>query len=120
MGLVQYRMGRTRRVTIGPLGAVTPDQARARARLLLGQVASGVDPAGAADRDKAALTLGEVIVRFLSEHVDTKLKPRTAEEYRRGLEQHIPVSLRRRPIAEVQRADIVKPPFSGPLLCAFI
>jgi hypothetical protein len=51
--LVQYRIGgrkgRCRRVTIGPHGPLTPDQARAEARRLLGAVAVGQDPAGARD-----------------------------------------------------------------------
>ncbi len=47
--LVQYRLGgrkgRTRRVTIGVHGRITPDQARVEAKRLLGIVASGGDPA---------------------------------------------------------------------------
>ncbi len=44
--LVQYRVGgrkaRTRRVTIGPHGSVTPDAARVEAKRLLGQVAASI------------------------------------------------------------------------------
>jgi hypothetical protein len=53
--LVQYqlggRKGRTRRVTIGRHGEITPSFARAEAKRLLGDVAVGRDPA--AERDKA-------------------------------------------------------------------
>ena len=47
---VEYKAGRgrgapTRRVTIGPVGKMTPDEARAEARRVLGSVAHGEDPA---------------------------------------------------------------------------
>src|SRR5690242_3788363 len=52
--LLQYqlggRKGRTRRVTIGRHGEITPTFARGEAKRLLGQVAIGRDPA--AERDK--------------------------------------------------------------------
>jgi len=45
--LVQYRLGgrkgRTRRVTVGRHGVLTADQARAKAKKLLGEVAAGHD-----------------------------------------------------------------------------
>jgi len=47
--LVQYqlggRKGRTRRVTIGRYGAITPTFARVEAKRLLGEIAAGRDPA---------------------------------------------------------------------------
>src|SRR5688500_14535690 len=44
--LVQYRTGgRTRRVGIGTHGSVTLDEARRRAKELLGRIARGDDPA---------------------------------------------------------------------------
>ncbi len=44
--IVQYRSGgRTRRAKIGAMGPVTPDQGRLKARALLGDVATGEDPA---------------------------------------------------------------------------
>jgi hypothetical protein len=52
--LVQYRLGgrkgRTRRVTIGQHGQITPTFAKDEAKRLLGTIASGRDPA--AERDK--------------------------------------------------------------------
>ena len=51
--LVQYRLGgrkgRTRRVTIGLHGVLTADDARTRAKQLLGEVAAGRDPAATLD-----------------------------------------------------------------------
>src|SRR6516165_2819455 len=55
--LVQYRLGgrrgRTRRITMGQHGEITPTFARAEAKRLLGEIAAGHDPATA--RDKAKL-----------------------------------------------------------------
>ena len=48
--LAQYRLGgragRTQRVTLGSFGTITVDQARQQARHVLGQSATGHDPAG--------------------------------------------------------------------------
>ncbi|MEK7266210.1 MAG: Arm DNA-binding domain-containing protein, partial [Pseudomonadota bacterium] len=44
--LVQYRRGgRTRRVKIGGAGQIAPDEARKIAKRLLGEIASGQNPA---------------------------------------------------------------------------
>ena len=56
--VAQYRAGRgraapTRRVTIGPLGAWTPDEARAEARRVLAEAARGKDPAPPTARPSA-------------------------------------------------------------------
>ena len=48
--LVQYRLGgrtgKTQRVTLGPHGKLTVDQARKRSQVELGRIAAGQDPAG--------------------------------------------------------------------------
>ena len=76
--LVQYRLGgrkgRTRRVTIGRHGELTPTQARAEAKRLLGEIAAGRDPASDRDNAKADKTLGNVLAQFMAEHVRSKLK----------------------------------------------
>ena len=82
--LVQYRLGgrkgRTRRFTIGPHGKLTPDEARREAKRLLGEVSAGRDPMEAKDETRATNSLGELLDRFLTEHVDAKLKKTTAAE----------------------------------------
>ena len=108
--LIQYRVGgrtgRTRRVTIGRHGVLTPEQARTEAKRLLGTVAAGRDPA----EEKRAVTdrpkLGPVLDQFLANHVDTKQKASTAREYRRITGLYIEKTLRRKKIAEIEQSDI--------------
>ena len=52
------RKGRTRRVTIGRHGEITPPSARAEAKRLLGEIAAGRDPAAERDKAKADKSLG--------------------------------------------------------------
>lgn len=110
--LVQYRLGgrkgRTRRVTIGRHGVLTPEKARIEAKRLLGEVAAGHDPAQDLDRNRADKTVGEILEQFLAEHADNKLKRSTATEYRRIARLHILPVLRHRMMIDVTRADIAK------------
>jgi integrase len=110
--LIQYRIGgakgRTRRVTLGHLGPVTCDEARTRAKELLGITKQGKDPAEEKDKARAELTFGEVITRFESEHVEAKTKPGTAGEYKRVLRLYVPDKLRYRKIGDITEADVAK------------
>jgi len=110
--LIQYRLGgrngRTRRVTIGTHGKITAEVARTRAKVLLGEVAAGNDPASERDKAKAGSALGVVLEQFLSEHVDTKLKPQSADAYRRVARFYILPALKNRRVADIQRADIAR------------
>ncbi|MBZ0216444.1 MAG: site-specific integrase [Fimbriimonadaceae bacterium] len=110
--LIQYRMGgrkgRTRRFTVGMHGVLTPDRARLEAKKLLGNVAAGRDPADARDKAKATMSVGEVLERFLAEHVDAKLKASTATEYHRTAKLYVRPALRHRLISDVKRSDIAR------------
>jgi integrase len=110
--LVQYRLGgrkgRTRRVTIGAHGILTAEEARTRAKKLLGEVAAGRDPASALDGVRASQTLGELLTKFLKEHASDKLKASTASEYRRLARLYIGPSLSSRPISDLSRSEIAR------------
>jgi integrase len=85
--IVKYRVGTgrtapTRRITIGAVGKLTPDQARTVARKMLGAVAHGSDPAAERAAEKHAMTLRELAELFLTQHVDAKRKASTATLYK--------------------------------------
>jgi integrase len=108
--LVQYRLGgrkgRTRRVTIGVHGRITPDQARTEAKRLLGLVAAGVDPAEEKQRAKDQPEFGNLMTAFLVEHADAKLKASTAAEYRRLDRLYLNETFKRRLVADIARPDV--------------
>jgi hypothetical protein len=88
--LVQYqlggRKGRTRRVTIGRHGELTPTAARVEAKRLLGEIAAGRDPALDRDEANTGKTIAVMLEQFMAEHVRTKLKISTARYYQRLVE----------------------------------
>ena len=110
--LVQYRLGgrkgRTRRITIGTHGNTTAEKARARAKILLGEVAAGKDPASERDKAKAGSGLKAVLEQFLSEHADTKLKAQSSQEYRRIARLYFLPALKNRRVADIERSDIAR------------
>src|SRR5260370_14920 len=66
--LVQYRAGgRTRRYTIGVHGAWTPEMARKEARVLLGRIAQGGNPAEERRIDARATTVKELCTQYLKD-----------------------------------------------------
>ena len=65
-----------RRYTIGAVGKITPDKARERAKVILGAVAQGEDPASQKARERQAPTVAVLADRFLAEHVIAKRKTR--------------------------------------------
>jgi hypothetical protein len=66
--IVQYRArGRSRRYTIGLHGVWTPETARREAKVLLGNVARGSDPAEERDKDRKALTVKQLCEQYIEE-----------------------------------------------------
>lgn len=113
--LVQYRKaGRSRRVTIGLHGPVTPDQARKEALGLLGRVAKGEDPAEDKATQRRALTVSQLCARYLDA---TKAglvlgrggKPKKATTLvsdRGRIEHHILPLLGNRLVQDLTRSDV--------------
>jgi integrase len=85
--VIVYRAGTgrkapVRKVTLGAVGKLTPDDARKLAERALGSVAYGKDPAADRAQDREGLTVKELIEAFLAEHVTLKRKSATALRYR--------------------------------------
>jgi integrase len=111
--VVKYRAGSgrgapTRRVTLGKVGTLTPDEARTLARKTLGAVAHGSDPAALKAAERRASTLRELAEIFLAEHVEAKRKRTTATHYRSLLEKVVLPELGSRKAEQVTPSDLAK------------
>lgn len=67
--VVQYRnsAGRTRKLALGRVGVLTPDEARQRARKALLSVSDGGDPSAARHDRRKDLTIAELVEAYLTE-----------------------------------------------------
>jgi integrase len=107
--LVQYRTGtRSRRLSLGAHGILTPEQARTLAIQALAAVRAGADPAGDRKERREAVTVQELAERFDREHIQVRVKESTAKEYRRNLNRFILPAFGRLRVAEVTRTDVAK------------
>jgi integrase len=111
--VAKYRVGGgrnapTKRVTLGPVGKLTPDEARKLAKMTLAAVAQGHDPAALKAAERQAATLRELAELFLSEHVEAKRKPATASHYRDILERIVLPELGTRHGQSVTTADLAR------------
>ena len=76
-----------KRVTLGKISQLTPDQARKAAADMLAAVRLGGDPAQEKAERRASVTVGELIDFFDARYVGPMLKPGTAIGYRIALEE---------------------------------
>jgi integrase len=105
--LVQYRAnGRTRRIALGAHGVVTVDEARRRARALLGRVAAGEDPAQLVAEERQVSTVSELAERYLTQHAEVRKKPSSLRNDKLLLRVHILPRLGPAKIAAITRADV--------------
>jgi integrase len=88
--------GRQVKVTIGRHGQLTAEQARARAKQLLGAVATGADPAAekrqarqAEKEIRDAPTIAELMARYLVEHAERRKRPSSISSDRLLINKHI-------------------------------
>jgi len=111
--VVKYRAGTgrsapTRRVTIGAVGKLTPDQARVLAKKTLGAVAQGADPAIERAAEKRSATLREIAELFLAEHVGAKRKANTAAHYQGILQRLVLPRLGARKAEKITTDDMAR------------
>jgi integrase len=99
------RAGRQRRYTIGSWPAWSVVGAREEARKLKRAIDQGEDPLAEIAAERGAPTVGDLIERFLEEHVSRK-RPHTQYDYKLAVERHIRPALGRKKVAEVGWSDI--------------
>lgn len=80
--VAQYRQnGRSRRMTLGEHGRLTPKEARKAAKRVLGLVENGKDPIEERKAARGVRSFKDVADEFMRLHVHPKRKARTATEY---------------------------------------
>src|SRR5215469_2868540 len=100
--IVKYRAGSgrtapTRRMTLGSVGKLTPDQARNLAKKALSAVVHGADPAAEKAAEKRAETLG-----------DLKLKSGTSSRYKDILERIVLPEFGRRKVEKISTDEFAR------------
>lgn len=100
------RDGVKRFLKIGRYGSLTPDQARNKAKELLGQVAGGQDPAAALAEVRDAATVADLAASYLNDEVLPKRKPATAGLYQDYLNRLVLPEIGRLKAASVTRATV--------------
>ncbi|CAJ0872990.1 hypothetical protein AMST5_02468 [freshwater sediment metagenome] len=74
-----------RRVTLGKVGTLTPDQSRKTAADILAKVRLGGDPAEERAEKREAITVAELLHLFDEQYIATMVKPSTAVSHRIAL-----------------------------------
>ena len=114
--LIQFRnrQGRSRRLTVGNYGRLTPDEARREARRLLSDVERGTDPAEQRLEDRNVITVADLCREYLAKAeagliIGRKGLPKKAStlEIDRGrIARHIVPLLGKKPLKHLTSADI--------------
>jgi len=115
--VIQYRLGkRSRRFTIGLHGVWTPERARQEAKVQLGRVAQGEDPAEEKQLDNKALTVKELCDLYVADLKGGLIlgkggRPKKASTILSDtgrIERHIVPLLGTRRVKDLVKADITK------------
>ena len=114
--ILQYRNGekRSRRIVIGRYGVMTVEEARKEARVLLGKIAKGVDPADEKPPEGDTTTIAEICEWYLTEAEAGRIlgkkrrpiKPSTLRMDRSRIEAHLKPLLGKRQIGALKFGDV--------------
>jgi integrase len=104
---VQYRKGgRTRRASIGRHGNITAEQARGRAKEIMGDLSRGLNPVEDISQHRRAATISALCERVWEAHVIERCEPTTQKEYRRIMDLFIKPAIGNFKVVDVERKDI--------------
>ncbi len=97
-----------KRVTVGRHDVLHADRARQRAALIIARIKAGEEPVPLAARFNGGPTVANLAARYLEEHVEVRLKPRTQVHVRGVLRRHILPALGKIPLVAVERSQVVE------------
>ena len=93
-----------KRVTLGRHGALSADEARKRAAVVIDRIKRGESPVPAPSEPE--LTVAALAERYLRAHVLVHCKPSTAETYRSVLDRHVLPAMGAQAVGAVGRNEI--------------
>src|SRR4030042_1044581 len=96
--------GRMRRLSIGPYGPFTLEQARDKARVMIGAIASGQDPAQERINRRQEPTFNDLIEAYRTRHLPNKKSAFKDEE---NIKNHLS-QWENRHLSAIQRKDVSK------------
>lgn len=105
--IIQYRDGRQScRMTLGRHGVLTPEEARKAAKIELGKVAKGGNPARERKENRAAPNMRAFADDYMERHATPNKRPGPAREDRSMLDRIVLPKLGSRKVKDVTRRDI--------------
>lgn len=109
--LLKYRNaeGRQRKLALGRVGTLTPDEARIEAKSKAAEIAKGGDPAEVRAKARDITTVSELCDQFLKwceTRKERPLKPNTLASHRSNIEKHIKPDIGTRSIKALDRQDV--------------
>ncbi len=110
--IVEYRVGaggrltRKRRITIGGISNLTPDQARKKAREYLAAARTGIDPASERSKERKIPDFKSFAYRYLDEEATSRLKPATIQNYEINIRKHAIPFIGPLKLTEITRTEI--------------
>ena len=108
-----YRAGKgrgapKRQIQIGTFPDMTVELVRLKARQLHAQVINGQDPAVDLQEAKEAKRLAEIMELFFTEHVRSKLKPKSVDLYEGATRKHILPAFGKMKVEDVTHRDVAR------------
>jgi integrase len=102
-----YRsQGQRRRITVGQYGPMTPDEARRKARSILGQVGMGTDPMEEQEKVRESCTVAALCESFMQEH--SRVHKKSAPTDQAQIDRYILPAFGRKRAKDIERADIIR------------
>jgi integrase len=112
--IVEYRPGGggravgKRRLKLGDVGELTPDEARRAARTAMSRVRLGGDPAAERSAARRQITFADLVAEFIRVHVEAKRKAKTAASYTDLLRRLVVPEIGTRKVDAVTRSTLAR------------